>query len=309
MPFSGIFERLETRATIEEFFDSKGYFANAVSVFDRIETDHWTAIHLTINSGTQYPQRVSAPPLKNDLLTAHLAGTVLTVKYDGQDFYSADIAEALGSSVLNAHMKAEAIMGYGPRQVIILMSELGYDGELPRFLVPADLNPQEEKPCGKSSGRSYANEKPMICQRPLGHKGIHQEIDVARATFADFSAGGSRRSHGWEYGLPTPCSMCGFVNAGDGNSSCGILCQTCDYWMEQKNLQQPQAFVIEGEHYRPGAGGFGGHVFKVLKEGGSIWTGQLWHQGLIPDHMRHLFPDNASFIKDEPISIRGIEFG
>lgn len=60
--------------------------------------------------------------------------------------------------------------------------------------------------------------------------------------------------------------------------------------------------VVDGEHYRIGAGkttfrGFGGRRFDIeFLDGRKVTTRDLWHQGVIPPKWRERFPDNARFV-------------
>jgi hypothetical protein len=89
-------------------------------------------------------------------------------------------------------------------------------------------------------------------------------------------------------------------------------CFTCRHWLENKRLDENlpwyRGLVKNGRHYRArnigpekdprrpdrdrGMGGTH-YILTNLETGEQVETFDLWHQGEIPDHFRHLFPDNA----------------
>ena len=91
------------------------------------------------------------------------------------------------------------------------------------------------------------------------------------------------------------------------------LCFRCANWLWQHELdqndpaRQGNVAVINGKHYlicpsNDGnwPSGFGGVRFKIrFLDGREVICDNLWHQGEIPDHLRHLFPDNAVFVKED----------
>lgn len=94
------------------------------------------------------------------------------------------------------------------------------------------------------------------------------------------------------------------------------LCFNCAFWMmkwEQDTQERPQhtVVIINGMHYvvhpefttNGFMKGFGGAHFKIkFHNGTEVETTNLWCQGEIPDHLKHLFPDNAEFIKQPDLT-------
>ncbi len=80
------------------------------------------------------------------------------------------------------------------------------------------------------------------------------------------------------------------------------LCFSCNLWTEHHELDKNRKFaVIDGKHYvisNSGLKGMCGTTFTIrFFDGETVTTDNLWHQGTIPEHLRHLFPDNAEFIQ------------
>lgn len=89
------------------------------------------------------------------------------------------------------------------------------------------------------------------------------------------------------------------------------FCFNCAFWIWQWELDtqsrpQHQVVITNGMHYIIGPEstmngfmkGFGGAYFKIkFHDGTEVETTNLWCQGEIPNHLKHLFPDNAEFIK------------
>lgn len=89
------------------------------------------------------------------------------------------------------------------------------------------------------------------------------------------------------------------------------ICFFCDFWakyIEERKQNNPNMFVIEGNHYvvQPDLANneyiFAGHAGQKFiiqpldKQRPQIVTHNLWHQGDIPKHFRDILTDNAVFI-------------
>ncbi len=88
------------------------------------------------------------------------------------------------------------------------------------------------------------------------------------------------------------------------------LCHTCNYWHEKIAIKDSpksiringQQYIVENDDPSPGWGsGFGGRIFNIkMKDGRIIRTRNLWSNSFIPERFRHLLPDNAEFLPDDP---------
>lgn len=291
-------------ARLDEAIAKEDYFANGVSLASATHAKGWSAYRLTVNSGVSSLFREKKPHceefLRRSMLHAGVEGSVLTVYSNGTAFYHVDIANLL-TEVTSEH-EVEALVGYGTRQVIVVVTEKSFAGQRPFFFTSSVLNPDSEPACtATDTDRTF--KVADQCQRPDGHAGDHQSLRAPQPkpsfAYATFSRGGAMRS--WEqlFGIPTPCAKCGFILEGDGDVSRDSLCFGCSFWKTQKENERDNAFVIDGHHYRPGQGGFYGRKFKVRRHDGTLWQGELFTQGQIPAHLREEFPDNAVFVTDE----------
>jgi len=83
------------------------------------------------------------------------------------------------------------------------------------------------------------------------------------------------------------------------------LCSTCLFWTSLASRYNYDAIIINGEHYSLGGNdqdpyfmqGHGGRKFTVrFFDGRVITTNNLWHQGSVPEHFRHVLRNNAEFV-------------
>ena len=85
------------------------------------------------------------------------------------------------------------------------------------------------------------------------------------------------------------------------------LCFTCDFWLGYV-ARRDEANVVRlgGRHYILGdenasptmRGSYGRRHLIRFSDGRTAETGNLWHQGTIPDHFRDRLPDNAVAMKE-----------
>lgn len=173
----------------------------------------------------------------------------------------------------------------------------GMAGELDgvHILDEKDLLTFGTVPCNDVYQDRWLNDSTK-CQRPEWHLGNHQSID--KGYVYDWKEGeGASRSPYLMYGFTCRCPHCDHVSA--GNKSGLSLCFTCEHWLSLEKRKDKDSFVIGGRHYRPGAGGFGGRKFKIRRDDESIWEGELFTQGEVPEWMRDRFPDNAVFVTEK----------
>lgn len=87
----------------------------------------------------------------------------------------------------------------------------------------------------------------------------------------------------------------------------GQSCFHCNHWQQIAAKHDPKRLVIDGHVYGDGGNqpnaqrtdwlGFGGHVWKIERDG-RVWeTNNLWSGSTIPQEFVHLLPDNAKFLK------------
>lgn len=113
----------------------------------------------------------------------------------------------------------------------------------------------------------------------------------------------------------TICPGCGGLRKdwghGEKEKSYPNGCFTCEFWSEKIKWAEegdPLAVRVDGRHYHIGEEnadprgfrGFSGAKFVILfHDGRSVTSTNMWHQGTIPEMLRHLMPDNAVFIHEE----------
>jgi len=117
------------------------------------------------------------------------------------------------------------------------------------------------------------------------------------------------------------CTMCGKTDNLDRWSLDRIreimeeqhVCFKCANWLWQHELDQTDPSragrfaVIDGKHYvlAPHTDlnwprGMAGAKFKIrFNDGREVVCDNLWHQGTVPERFRHLFPDNAEFVREK----------
>ena len=93
-----------------------------------------------------------------------------------------------------------------------------------------------------------------------------------------------------------------------------VLCKACfkwEHWLEKaREFQDSKKIIaiVEGAHYTicpeehpPIMHGYGGRNFTIrFHDGREMATTNLWFQGVIPDGIRKILPDNAIFLGDKP---------
>lgn len=83
------------------------------------------------------------------------------------------------------------------------------------------------------------------------------------------------------------------------------LCFKCNFWREKVNIKD-RLVIVDGKAYYPTPDtdapnhckGFGGAIFRYQFLDGRIETcGNMWSNGVIPQHFRDRLPDNAKFLR------------
>ena len=88
------------------------------------------------------------------------------------------------------------------------------------------------------------------------------------------------------------------------------LCYNCNFWeiwVERKDHPDYESHIarINGEQYLLGPEdtfarprGMGGvHKVILFKDGRTVESTNVWHNGMIPLHFRNRLPDNATFVE------------
>lgn len=276
-----------------------GIYANRVSVDYSVRDERYVVANVSVNFGpnSSYGREDTkeVESLKNAMIangTFWLEGSTLYagISDAGVIFYTVDFTGLIpeGWVVSLTHI------GGRLREIGLAMAhpEFSHTIDHARILSNDDLHEPEETICGEPEPKNFLSKgENRICQRGANHLGNHQAFD--KDLKVNWNRGGSGRSHLLPFGLKASCSYCGEVRPGPLS---GIrTCSTCEYWLEQA-AERKASFVIEGTHYRPGKGGFGGTVFTVERLDGTMWKGELFTQGAVPSWMRNIFPDTARFV-------------
>lgn len=272
------------------------FYANRVDVEKRLVADHWSVWHLKVNANVSTlgfkpltPEQSALIDLQNVIAVIDSATKTLAVKNGDRELMVLDIAQVYAN--MGAQQVLRVHFGLRFNEIIILAVDEDYTGPLPYFLGSTDLNPSGLSTCSEIHVNSLTQEKSQ-CQRPVGHKGRHQFY--TKRGYGNFDRGGSAFCSQSSFGFPGYCQHCGYMVTTNGQIE--VTCFSCGHWLRMlKECGNEQRFVVKGRHYMPRTGGFYGHKFKVRREDGSLWTGELFTQGEVPAHLRHLFPDNAVF--------------
>lgn len=170
-----------------------------------------------------------------------------------------------------------------------------------RVLSSADLRSPGTPQCEEWWYRDLPNDRDPQCEREAGHLGRHQCVDNDSGYQEWSDGGGGATVRHPPYGFKTSCRYCGEVSR--GSATTGTVCFHCTFWLEQKEAGGKH-FIINGRHFRPGQGGFGGVTFIVECNDGTKWEGELVTQGKIPSWLAHMFPDNAKWAAESRHALR-----
>lgn len=275
-------------------------FANGVHARTIADTEYYKVLNMEVNCGVPFNFGEDTPEMTETKAQLRMSvphiqeGTLFLSSPDRTaDYYTIDMNRIIpeGWSI-----KVERLAADRPTSLGVILFHPDHEDETTGVhkLTNADFRAEEEPQCENRSGSSFVYGGDVQCEREALHIGNHQAIkgDISY----DWDAtGASSASPQGEFGFKNVCPHCGFVVAAtaSGLRKCG----DCAFWLGHK--KDGTGFIISGRHYRPGAGGFDGHVFNIVKSDGSKWSGELFTQGKIPEWMREAFPDNAIFL-DEP---------
>ena len=276
------------------------FFANRVSGANGgfIESaEHYKVIHLSVNCGVSRPfGEQSLEFMAVEALFAQAVpfvdGSTLTVEsHDRRTlYYTIDLTPVTPEGWV---VRSQRLNDRKPNSFGITISQLGYEQETEgaHQFTNEDFRAAGTEQC-PSMGSGHFHPEGSRCERETGHLGSHEAIDED-GTFHYWEVEGALNSDpNGLFGFKNSCPLCGFVTAGGKRGD--NKCSKCSYWLMQ--LEHPGAFVINGRHYRPGKGGFGGRTFTIQRSDGSTWKGELFTQGEVPSWMRNLFPDNGAFV-------------
>lgn len=176
----------------------------------------------------------------------------------------------------------------------------------------SDYRNASEQQCGHKA----ASEATFLeCERTEGHAGDHQTVlgETPHISYWrwDDEATTTRYyyihdRHSWDgrgllqrrvldYGFRSTCSYCGFVSAGGPD---GIqTCLKCSSWEDRLKEGVERGFTVDGKYYSIRNYDLEGKELQLLKDDGEIWIGECYEPVSIPNHLRPLFPDNASLIE------------
>lgn len=275
-------------------------YANRVRNEIIARTDHYSVSEIEVNAGLSYsffeitnPKNIADESLfRKAVPIIDENGQLLMQTSDLDDWYfsidlSAIIPEGWSASI-------QRLTDGKPNSLGLIMFHPDYEHEVAgaHRLTNADLKDFDAEQCTETKMDTFLAQGAFQCGREVGHLGQHQTISTGYSY--SWNDSGSSGSPFGAIGFKATCPKCGFVDRGDAS---GVkTCFLCSFWEEQRSAGGKR-FVIDGQHYRPGAGGFGGRKFKIKENNGEIWTGELFTQGEIPSWLISDFPDTAVFLK------------
>lgn len=234
------------------------------------------------NSSTQKQHKEAIPVIKDGKLEIRSADHSVL-------YYTAELSSILP---VGWETKAAKLSNYFAYDFGLTVFHPDHADEVKdvRALSVEDFREQGAPQCDVTRPADRMFEEPAIpCEREENHLGEHQSIHDGKF-HAWTPGGGSSRTP--PYGFKSACRYCGSVSSGDATGE--RVCFSCDFWLEQ-HARGGKRFVIDGRHYRPGEGGFGGAVFTINRKDGTKWEGELFTQGEIPEQFLDMFPDNAEW--------------
>jgi hypothetical protein len=208
---------------------------------------------------------------------------------DGNKFFTIDL-----NTLVEYEDKALSKVLTAPRNFHYTLVEFTAEG-VESELIHLTNDDQRAAGAEQCSSETTWNKEKFQCGRQADHIGTHQSFTTHHSITWDESRypDGDRNA---AFGPLTICENCGI---GMQLESQGYqnTCFTCHFWAEKRDYAGKK-FVIDGRHYIPGSGGFGGRKFTVDAFDGSTWTGELFTQGKIPEHFKATMPDTAVFRKE-----------
>ena len=276
-------------------------YANGVNIRRSAQDDNYTIATLSINfgfGGSTYTEQGKADEMKaRDAISKGIVWLDGSLMHAGSpdrafDYYTLDLSLLIpeGWDVrlypMSGRLREIGIAIAHPDHVL----ETGGV----HILTNDDLHSAGDDICLDEETANWYTTERMFCYRNAGHLGTHQHFGYD--SVAEWSSTAANRSPAVLFGFRATCPFCGEVGVG---SKTGVInCFTCDFWLEQA-AHAKNSFVVGGRHYRPGKGGFGGRKFKIERNDGTTWEGELFTQGEIPSWMKDRFPDNAEFVSEQ----------
>lgn len=283
-------------------------YANRVDIKRVASSENWLIASLSVNFGVNISyfadnREANEATAREDFTNGDyfLSGTTLSAwgTYPEGDFtfYTLDLKELIPEGWDFAVTR----IGSGLRQIGVIAYVPGFAHELEdvHILDPTDLNAWGDKPCDGFFKDAWGNKPEVPCQRDLGHLGDHQAIHDERV-YNWTASGSSSASPYLLFGFTCRCPICGEVDAG-GNTGLK-MCFGCEHWLRLEKERNMDSFIINGRHYMPGKGGFGGQKFKIRRHDGTTWEGELFTQGEVPAWMKDRFLDNAEFVVEKTVT-------
>lgn len=290
--------RVELKAALNEEL-GRCFYANSVVLKTIAHDVNYRLLSMSVNCGRmgsflreETPEEVAldadfasaVPSLENNILS-------LTSPVTGTTYYTVDLNSVVSEGFI---IQVEKLNDGKPFTFGVAVFRPEHADEIAdahRF-TNDDCREAGETQCSSVMSGTFTFPSGVQCAREEGHIGNHQAFfnDYAYV-FDTENRPQSGDPYGF-YGFKNVCPHCGFVTAGSKSGTRN--CSTCSFWL--MHLEEGGGIVVDGRQYRPGRGGFGGHIWHVQHNDGTKWSGELFTQGEIPSWMRHLFPDNAKFL-------------
>lgn len=288
----------EELTAVVHFTSPYPVFANRVDTKQIVEQKTHQFIMLEVNSGPEYFGGLSNEKYEEfRKLASHceavIFGNTIYVQLNPFEIlYTIDISTIIPDGEWEIRVVR---IGDVLRQIGVFFAQPGFMKEFntAHVLNNEDLSQGQENICENKTNHNFVFDGDEKCHRPAGHLGVHQYITATE--IFEWSSGGGSRSPKLKYGFPVYCHECGYVNARDKDEE--YVCSRCRYWLNE--AKQGGGFVIRGNHYRPGKGGYGGQEFSIQRFDGTTWSGELSGQGDVPSWMVDRLPDNAEFTSEQ----------
>lgn len=275
--------------------NSKIYYGNRVEISSQQRTDDALTLHFIINfgyrsnflaeetlEGIQAQKEISQGTFWFENQTLY-AGTEDRLKV----FYTLNLSKYAIPD--DWHVK---ISHYGNR-----LRSVGIEARIDsnfsaEFLNQDHLHRTDDALCLTSTPKgSFIYRDKLVCTREVNHLGAHQTVEDKFGLVIWDSKGGSQGNPHNIFGNFTSCPYCGLVI-----QKSSTTCFDCSHFL--KLAKESNGWIIDGSHYMPGLGGFGGRKFAIKNKDGTEWKGELFTQGVVPEYLLQYFSEHkfAEFV-------------